>query len=181
MQVGDEQIAAHKFILASRSDFFSKCFAQPDAASSDPAEPVVIDTKQTNVKLFKQLLTFIYSDSCDLLTPKLRVDGTDMCLSVERTVRSENPPPANSTVDVIDGQSAHEVFKQNKKKAAKGKSDSRDTTKLVKQTLNPVESLTELASRFEVNSLSQRLENIKLKGTSTSSFYRYFITISCSD
>ena len=147
------------------------------AASNEvnAAETRLLDTKVTNAKLFRQLLQFIYTDSCELLTPNYVVVGSDMCLTVERKVRVENTSKPNSSVEVIAGQSAHEVFTNHSKKLSKQKQkhekeEKLESVKLVKQTLNAVESLKEFAKKFGVKSLWQRLDCVKLKGQFTYSF-----------
>lgn len=68
LKVGKREFAAHKFILASRSDFFKKQFAASDFKIS------VLNVENVLAEAFEQVLKFIYTNHCDFLTHDYEVN-----------------------------------------------------------------------------------------------------------
>lgn len=68
LQVGSDRIAVHSFILASKSEFFRKRF-ESDEPSDLTLEKPVISLDAYRSELVHQLVQFMYTDTCDLITP----------------------------------------------------------------------------------------------------------------
>lgn len=147
LEVGPRKIAAHKYILAHRSDYFKKLFLQSDiGAASEFLNHQVIDIADVNEELFSQLVRFIYTDDCDLLhigeTYSLPKDILD--------VDKEDDFSDFIMVSSSKKMSAYEVKQKKRWKCAEGgKVEKRSGT-------NPVKMLQEMAETFGVHALKKR-------------------------
>ncbi|CAH1798653.1 unnamed protein product [Owenia fusiformis] len=155
IQVENETIFAHKFILASRSEYFKKLFTSKTEEFLTDAK-TALTLENTSLDIFLQLLTFLYTDNCDLLTPGAIVtiakqthsnEKSNKAQPVEDIPRSKNGKPI----------SAHQYNQKLKKFSQKdGKVEEINKSK----SSNPTKLLQEMAKRFGVKSLVKRLDAV---------------------
>lgn len=138
---------AHKFILLSRSDHFNKLLAEVNKKET-PHDIPVISIPDMHPDIFEQLLTYIYTDTCDLLTV-----GAKFELS-----------PWKHNYNHGDGFDAHTLptsphkvsaFEVQQKKKKHNKKDNRDENYNIERQ-NPIKLLQEAARKFGVKGLSKR-------------------------
>ncbi|XP_019628197.1 PREDICTED: inhibitor of Bruton tyrosine kinase-like [Branchiostoma belcheri] len=185
IQLHGQSIPAHKFILSSRSDYFRKLFHSDNTESSDSNHPDVLKVSQEVVKvekvnhhIFLNLLQFIYSDTCDLLTPgyrpkfKIKVEGSEGKGGGDSGMLNggvKNGEFGEFSLDDLAHQSAFSVYSQGKKSQKHKKETKSKESKSNQQTeddsSNPVKVLQNTAKRFGVQNLVKRLEGVRLVGS----------------
>lgn len=74
-QVGKKEFPAHKYILASRSEFFRKQF-------SNDSQMNLLNIENMKPEAFGQVLKFMYTNHCDFLT-----QGYEVTWEMEQEVR----------------------------------------------------------------------------------------------
>ncbi|XP_042299437.1 inhibitor of Bruton tyrosine kinase-like isoform X1 [Sceloporus undulatus] len=176
-QVGTRTFPAHKYILAMRSDFFRKLFAA-DHSWLDPTDfyrkeddDVGCDLfviEKLHPDLFMYLLQYIYTDSCDLLVhghrPKM--------VYKERMEENEDTLIKNLSKITIHGdansKSAFEVYRSNQEQLVneKQKSKPKSTSKKCKgvgEEVNLIKMLQVAAKKFRLDSLSSRLDGVRIE------------------
>ena len=145
LQLNDHSWPAHQYILLSRSDYFHKLLA--DARKSSKGDKLVIQIQDIHPDIFEQLLYYIYTDSCDLITVGAKFEFS----AIERTVDEcgDREFMENDWAQ-IKSKSAYEVVKSQKKGGSKGskKGHGRDD--------NPVELLKDTARKFGIKSLARK-------------------------
>ncbi|KFM65426.1 Inhibitor of Bruton tyrosine kinase, partial [Stegodyphus mimosarum] len=67
IKVGKKQFAAHRYILASRSDYFKKQFSNDNYKNGE------MTIENMKPEAFEQVLKFLYCNYCDFLTPGYEV------------------------------------------------------------------------------------------------------------
>lgn len=146
-QIGGHSWIAHKYILLSRCDYFHKLLAESKKMEDDDTS--VITVQGTHPDIFDQLVKFIYTDTCDLLTPGAKFELSK--ISVENGAEDDFLGKVMDTAVITSPHttSAFEVLK--KKKGHAGKKDE----KQVKST-NPVKMLQDLAKKYGIKGLPKR-------------------------
>lgn len=178
-------IAVHKYILTSRSEYFKNLFNR----KSQPGElddNCVITVDNVHYDLFIQLLNFVYTDTCDILTKGNKLDfnfKTD-----QRTNHNESNCHNASSVSsdpetVVDtekvlNKSAFSVHQNEKKKRSKKNrkksTDQHGNSKQenVSSSHNPIKVLQDMAKTFGVKYLVKKLEAVKLTGKMVKYYHR---------
>ncbi|XP_076077944.1 inhibitor of Bruton tyrosine kinase-like [Mytilus galloprovincialis] len=155
IKIGGHSWIAHKYILLSRCDYFHRLLAESKKMEDDDTS--VITVQGTHPDIFDQLVKFIYTDTCDLLTPGAKFELSK--ISVENGAEDDFLGKVMDTAVITSPHttSAFEVLK--KKKGHAGKKDE----KQVKST-NPVKMLQDLAKKYGIKGLPKRLEAVKCIG-----------------
>lgn len=158
--MGEVTIPAHRYILACRSEYFRKIFTtKSEDLALLPGMTPTISIDNTNFEIFTQMLKFIYTDTCDLLT----IGGT-FKLSSKNGVKQGTSLLPDENGDVIEIEvnrkiSAFEVYeKKRKKKGGKKTEDGAQKKDNVDQkpSQNPVRLLMDMAKKFGVKNLVKR-------------------------
>ncbi|XP_078617531.1 inhibitor of Bruton tyrosine kinase-like [Branchiostoma floridae x Branchiostoma japonicum] len=215
IQLHGQSIPAHKFILASRSDYFRKLFLSDNMEGSDSnnsevlkVNKEVVKVEKVNHHIFLNLLQFIYSDTCDLLTQgykpkfKIKVEGSEGKGGGDTGMLNgvKNGEFGDFSLDDIAHQSAFSVYSQGKKSQKqknKPSKEAKSNQQAEDDSSNPVKVLQNTAKRFGVQNLAKRLEGVKLVGskveitekkqtqrfrfTRTKSSHLYDLAIRCVD
>ena len=117
LEFGNERVAAHKYILSYRCEYFRKIFTSKDHEESiDENQVVKVENVQT--ELFHQLLTYIYTDTCDMINV-----GKSVNFGTEPAPLSEVDRNIGINDDLkFDGKktSAYAVHSKTKGKGKKG-------------------------------------------------------------
>lgn len=150
---------AHRYVLASRSEYFRQVFAGADPE----VRPQLLEVKVSSEQLFMQLLTFLYTDSCDLLQPGTKVkvrreQGEEVALLKSR---DNIPPKSVSKVKKKSSpgkRSAYQVYQENKEGGEEGEG------RADKPAQDPVSMLAAMATEFGVKSLKNALQAVEWDG-----------------
>ncbi len=139
-------------MLSLRSEYFRKIF-MTKTEEMLPDERPVVRIDNTNVDIFTQMLTFIYTDTCDLLSigKTFKFDCKDGVSKEQYNLYYDD----TALMDIEDGKriSAFEVYEKKRKKKSQGKEKAKPE---VGQTRNPVKLLQEMAKKFGVKGLAKR-------------------------
>ena len=151
-QVGDQKWPAHLFILASRADYFRKHIPGLATESDPSAEKPVIEVADVEPDVMEQLLKFIYTDTCDLLTIGSKVTFAHL----DKRGNGMGHRKDESHTITFDGRavSAFEVVQRGKK--GKGGKEERSEVKAGSRGKDVVKVLQEAARKFGVKGLSKR-------------------------
>ena len=151
-QVGDQKWPAHLFILASRADYFRKHIPGLATESDPSAEKPVIEVTDVEPDVMEQLLKFIYTDTCDLLTIGSKVTFAHL----DKRGNGMGHRKDESHTITFDGRavSAFEVVQRGKK--GKGGKEERSEVKAGSRGKDVVKVLQEAARKFGVKGLSKR-------------------------
>ncbi|XP_055458457.1 inhibitor of Bruton tyrosine kinase isoform X1 [Psammomys obesus] len=174
-QVGNRLFAAHKYVLAVRSDFFQKLFLS-DGTPSEPTDVYRKDedgagchlfvVEKVHPDLFEYLLQFMYTDTCDFLThgfkPRMIVNKkSEDCKgspdSHLHTINCHEDDKRKSAFEVYRSNQAHTVSERQKSKhksSKKGKGVGED---------DPVRMLQSVAKKFGLSNLSSRLDGVRFE------------------
>ncbi|XP_041354992.1 inhibitor of Bruton tyrosine kinase-like isoform X2 [Gigantopelta aegis] len=176
VQTRNKSWPAHQYILASRSDHFRK-FVFGLARQNTLNDKPVIAIDDVQPEIMEQIIKFIYTDTCDLLTPGARFDHImsplknkhgEKCFDVDSGISDES--------DLITLEkkrmSAYEV-QLKKKKAGKNVKDKEDSTYTGR---NPIKLLQEVAKKLGVKGLSKRLEAVKFVNGVVQAANKYLAT-----
>lgn len=142
VQIRQRQFAAHKFILASRVEYFSKHFLL-QKSSSEPNTVVKIDG--VHPEIFAQLLKYIYTGSCDFFRKGFKLPFISADMEEKLLIEKE-------TNNSIYNKSAFSVVGGKKKTVNKQKKNVVE---------DPVSMLQEAAKKFNINSLAKQLDHIR--------------------
>ena len=147
---------AHQYILSYRSEFFRKIFTSKSEQYLPGEKPTVV-IENANPELFERLLTFIYTDTCDLL-------AIGKTFEWKRTGWEKESEELSDRSDFIEVGSPHKVsaFEVYSKRTGKkgvrkrdGEKEAVDETRSAGRW-NPVKQLQELARKFGVKHLIKR-------------------------
>ncbi|XP_038047379.1 inhibitor of Bruton tyrosine kinase-like [Patiria miniata] len=182
LKVGHHSIAAHKYILALRSDFFRRLFLQtpppntdnsPDA--TEPFDPFSPDSQEihdvsdkTDHNTLMHLLQYIYTDTCDVFKPDFNLKSFPGVFQNLDSVFDVADDLSNLKItDKNRHRSAYGVYKEHKekkgRKEAGKKSKKGGGTKNEGDAMVHVWSLIDVAKKFGVPSLVKRLDQVKFK------------------
>ena len=133
-------------MLATRSDFFRKALTpkREDCDQINEAPPV-IKLENVNIDLLRQMLLFMYTDTCELLT-----------VGSKFTFTSDSRAVHHQGVDKTNHQQGAHKNKKKTKPGGRSKKGERKTEGEDGQTQNPVRFLLEMARRFGVKNLIKR-------------------------
>ncbi|XP_039603766.1 inhibitor of Bruton tyrosine kinase isoform X1 [Polypterus senegalus] len=171
LQVKNRTFPVHKYILSMRSDYFRKYFHPGSQlllpgdleCNEDTLGCAIFSVENVQADIFKYLLQFIYTDSCDFLIDGFIV-GTQL-----NEMKNDYLDPLISNLQKTDfnqnlkGMSAYEVY-QNRQVVVgneKGKAKNIKKCKCVNEETNPVKMLQSIAKKYGVTSLAARLDGVK--------------------
>ena len=168
-QVGSDRIAAHRFILANKSEYFRKLFY--DRPPNETPEPVSIDLHGVSAPLFRQLLKFIYTDTCDLLMPGVAVaevvpdctpagkngDAVDeLSYDLADDMSWNIIEPAHSKKKSTSAYAVYQATKKTNKKVAKQNANLKSVSAISGGAADPIQGLKELAKEYSIKELAKR-------------------------
>lgn len=164
VEAGGKSWPAHRYILAMRSDFFrNSVLAMEISEERDKVEgQPMVKVPGVTAEIMEQLLQYIYTDTCNYLTPGHKVPlKTDPEINNKHLQSTEN-------IDTR-GMSAFQVHQQQKKQANKNQSKKSANIPVSADQIgrsstasqNPVSQLQEIARKLGVRGLSKRLESVK--------------------
>ncbi|XP_075410954.1 inhibitor of Bruton tyrosine kinase isoform X2 [Tenrec ecaudatus] len=174
-QVGNRIFPAHKYILAVRSDFFQRLFLSDTATvdfadiyrkDEDSAGCHLFVIEKVHPDLFEHLLQFIYTDTCDFLTPGYKprthllkkpdeYQNTSSSHLKEMNCHEDNNQKSALEVHKSNqSQPISEKQKRKSKSSKKGKSVGED---------DPVRMLQNVAKKFGFNNLCSRLDGVRFE------------------
>ena len=174
-QVGDQKWPAHLFILASRADYFRKHIPGLATESDPSAEKPVIEVADVEPDVMEQLLKFIYTDTCDLLTIGSKVTFAHL----DKRGNGMGHRKDESHTITFDGRavSAFEVVQRGKK--GKGGKEERSEVKAGSRGKDVVKVLQEAARKFGVKGLSKRWAPVSCLLCYCSFLSLLFFVLSC--
>lgn len=143
LKVKNRSWAAHKFILLSRSDLFYKLIADVKRKLSD--DQTTLEIPDVNPEIFHQMLTYIYTDSCDLLKIGSAFDFKSVLTEKDCNENDFDGDFKGS----FRGKSAYEVTQ---KKKGKEKKNAKTTSER-----DPIRLLQDMGKKFGVKGLARRL------------------------
>lgn len=147
LKVKNRSWAAHKFILLSRSDLFYKLIADVKRKSSD--DKTTLEIPDVNPEIFHQMLTYIYTDSCDLLKIGSAFDFKSVLTEKDCNENDFDGDFKGS----FRGKSAYEVTQKKKGKEKKNAKTASER--------DPIRLLQDMGKKFGVKGLAKRLEGIQ--------------------
>lgn len=174
-QVGNRLFAAHKYVLAVRSDFFQKLFLSNGTPleltdvyrkDEDAAGCPLFVVEKVHPDLFEYLLQFMYTDTCDFLThgfkPRMTVNKKpeDYKGSPDSHLHKMNcheDDKQKSAFEVYRSNQAHTISERQKSKhksSKKGKGVGEE---------DPVRMLQNVAKKFGLSNLSSRLDGVRFE------------------
>ncbi|XP_077869618.1 inhibitor of Bruton tyrosine kinase-like [Saccoglossus kowalevskii] len=181
LKVQGHEIPAHKYILASRCEYFRKILSSQKSEgkkykvdSSSGRSVQVIEVEKTNYEMFQMLVQYIYTEHCEMLNPGYKIKSSKK--SGWETVDSGIDFDLDADFEELDicdidgRESAFEIHKGQKKKTRKEnkKSGKRRNKSLNEEDENdkkvisgPVKNLQSLAKKFGVPGLANRLDSAK--------------------
>lgn len=143
LKVKNRSWAAHKFILLSRSDLFYKLIADVKRKSSD--DKTTLEIPDVNPEIFHQMLTYIYTDSCDLLKIGSAFDFKSVLTEKDCNENDFDGDFKGS----FRGKSAYEVTQKKKGKEKKNAKTASER--------DPIRLLQDMGKKFGVKGLAKRL------------------------
>lgn len=143
LKVKNRSWAAHKFILLSRSDLFYKLIADVKRKSSD--DKTTLEIPDVNPEIFHQMLTYIYTDSCDLLQVGSAFDFKSVLTEKDCNENDFDGDLKGS----FRGKSAYEVTQKKKGKEKKNAKTASER--------DPIRLLQDMGKKFGVKGLAKRL------------------------
>lgn len=143
LKVKNRSWAAHKFILLSRSDLFYKLIADVKRKSSD--DKTTLEIPDVNPEIFHQMLTYIYTDSCDLLQVGSAFDFKSVLTEKDCNENDFDGDFKGS----FRGKSAYEVTQKKKGKEKKNAKTASER--------DPIRLLQDMGKKFGVKGLAKRL------------------------
>lgn len=162
LQTGGHTWPAHKYILLSRSDYFNKLLAESKRKDT-LTEHQVIEINDIHPEIFEQLLTFLYTDTCDLLTPGTNFDLSPWYPSPQGQGDGLDKPEFEKvdSPDIFFSKSEKQMsaFEVQQRKKSTNK-ENKDYGNLARKK-TPVKMLIDAAKKFGVKGLAKRLETVK--------------------
>ncbi|XP_074647622.1 inhibitor of Bruton tyrosine kinase-like [Tubulanus polymorphus] len=160
LEFGNQRKPAHKYILASRSTYFQQIFTDQSGAIRKDISRVTVEN--TLPKIFAEVLKFLYTDTCELLTvgTKFMLDETSLPKPM-----CESPTNKNSSNgfadDVIDANFEKLSAFAVREKLKKTSSVRKEKNSSVSASKNPIVLLKEAAKYYGIKSLTKKLEAVK--------------------
>ncbi|XP_070564360.1 inhibitor of Bruton tyrosine kinase-like [Ptychodera flava] len=179
LKVNGQDIAAHRYILASRSDYFRRLFSQQkiqdetgdmkfDFTSGRGVQ--VVDIEKIEFHVLTMLLQYIYTDDCDMIRAgdKYVTMTTDKKETEYRDF--ETQLSKMNIKEVEQKKSAYQVYSEQRKKLQKeSKQSGKKGKKSAKSEKNenrdrscPLIVLQDVAKKYGVFPLAKRLEGARL-------------------
>ncbi|XP_054155026.1 inhibitor of Bruton tyrosine kinase-like [Oppia nitens] len=153
VKVGNRQYYCHKFILATRCEYFRRKLAAAAAADADTNVITIESNVISSVDAFDQIIRFIYYNSNDLFENGRQI----ACL----------PPPAAADIMASSGGDNNHNNNNNKNKKNTNKTNNNNNNKNKKDVINSgqefLNSVKESAKRLGVNWLYQWLKQSGVK------------------
>lgn len=143
-QINGHSWIAHKYILVTRCDYFHKLLAESKKRQDD--ESSIITVQGVHPDIFDQLLKFIYSDNCDLLTPGAKFELSKLPHEISADDVFIDKMAEFDAITSPHKTSAFEALR--KKKGHGGKKDEKSS--------NPVKMLQDLARKYGIKGLPKR-------------------------
>ncbi|KAK3770373.1 hypothetical protein RRG08_028271 [Elysia crispata] len=163
VEAGSKSWPAHKYILAMRSDFFRNTVLALEASYERTAmdQRPVVKVPGVGADMMEQILNFIYSDTCEFLTPghKIKVQS-DPLTHVRHLQSTENFDTKGMSAFQVQQKRQANKGQNNKKSHNKSISDDHDGVNPT-SSQNPVQQLQEVARKLGVKGLSKRLDAVK--------------------
>lgn len=157
LQTGGHTWPAHKYILLSRSDYFNKLLAESKRKDT-LTEHQVIEINDIHPEIFEQLLTFLYTDTCDLLTPGTNFDLSPWYPSPQGQGDGLDKPEFEKvdSPDIFFSKSEKQMsaFEVQQRKKSTNK-ENKDYGNLARKK-TPVKMLIDAAKKFGVKGLAKR-------------------------
>jgi len=151
--VGNQNFAAHSFILASGSETFSK-----QLRFTEVTGPVTVEIDDVHPEIFKQILQFLYYKSCELFMEGPCPIGPIKMVEKNDTLQEILEINGNSR-----DKSAFAVYSENKTKKKKNtKRNEKDIIRKPK-TSNPLVLLQEAVKSLGIYGMSKAIECFKLE------------------
>ena len=144
-------MAAHKFILASQTEYFRHLFCDDitkDDQMQDSLETTVVVLEDVDYDSFNEILRFIYTGTYQLPTSKMSVNQSNACELLPNM--SHDPVPGEGSLGKV---SAYKVYKNQNAEREKSSKVRRSKDPNV---VSPLRMLLELAGRFGVKQLKKR-------------------------
>lgn len=184
-QIGSHDIPAHKYILVTRSEYFRKCFTENKNnehcyVDETTQKPVVTLDDSIDLAIFKQLLLYLYTDTCDILTQGKKVDNISVLTSDNITslfngkenLDSNSQDTGHDSIVINNNDSAfavnsklqkHNSSSKSKKGSQKkgGKKADGNSQNAHRQTKNPVVLLQEMGRKLGVKNIVKKTEAVK--------------------
>uniref|UniRef100_A0A2C9LAN8 BTB domain-containing protein n=1 Tax=Biomphalaria glabrata TaxID=6526 RepID=A0A2C9LAN8_BIOGL len=160
IQVGNRSWPVHKYIISLRSDYFRNVVT---TGHNLKGEKLVLKVDNISPEIMKQLIYFIYTDSCDYLQLGHKISH-HQSPALNSSEGKRNCDTVNNVSEeaVTKGLSAFQVHQKLSSKAHKKDSLNKLTQNdESQQSQNPVKLLQEAARRFGVKGLSKRLDTVK--------------------
>ncbi|XP_071800881.1 inhibitor of Bruton tyrosine kinase-like [Asterias amurensis] len=177
IKVGHKTIAAHKYILALRSDYFRRLFLQTPPSNTTPSNTMAVlpdevhnVSDKTDFQTLTHLLQYIYTDTCDVFSPGYPHNTPGVSLTSSGFNVSDDF--GNLTLnDHNRNRSAFGVYREEREKGGRkdGRKDGGKKTKKGGKksdeidAMVPVRNLIEVAKKFGVGSLVKRLDQVKYR------------------
>lgn len=153
IKIGSHSWIAHKYILVSRCDYFHKLLAESKKRQDEETPTITIQGIHPDI--FDQLLKFIYTDTCDILTVGAKFELSKYYQEAENDEDLFDKMP--ETISSPHKISAFEAVK--KKRGSAGKKEEKST-----KSSNPVKMLQDLARKYGIKGLPKRLDCVKYVG-----------------
>nr|CAD7404847.1 unnamed protein product [Timema cristinae] len=155
---------AHRFMISSRSEPLAKMISECSGGDKVPK----VKLPSVHPEIFERILTFIYTNSCDLLRPgtcSIRIPKSnniktsltkndDMLLENERSLESL------SAFAVYSSESVGKKVKSKQKKVSTVKSQDEEN---VCSVCDPVRLAQEAAKKFGLSTLHKKLEGVRFE------------------
>lgn len=159
MQIGHDEFPAHKYILAHRSEYFKKLFSTEQDNKEEKLEEIVVED-YVHPAIFKQLLQFIYTDTCDLLRLGTRFELIQIpCFSASSDIFDFEPHFSvrdTSSLEKAHPEAGQKTKAKRKKKNGLKSQLSGEAEKKSQNGKSPVKMLQDLAKRYSIKALSKR-------------------------
>ncbi|XP_013381620.1 inhibitor of Bruton tyrosine kinase-like [Lingula anatina] len=167
LRIGSNEVPVHKFILASRSDYFRKIFL----SEQENDVPPTVHIEDVDFELFMHLLKFIYTDDCDLL--KIGNSFQLQTAHDQENVAVEDTNFNSGFIQVPNSKKKISAYEMREKKKGKDKEKGKKDPPVDGSGNNPVKQLHELAKRFGVHTLMKKLDAVKYVGGKIMSSGKY--------
>ncbi|XP_060567937.1 inhibitor of Bruton tyrosine kinase-like [Ruditapes philippinarum] len=162
LQVHEQRWPVHKYILVNRCANFPSLLANKSQTLNEMDIPV-IELNDLHPQILEQLLQFVYTDTCDLLTI-----GAKFVLSEESTKHDEifqlDLDDFDGDSEVVAGNkklSAYHIVQQGKKKKKHAGKENHEENHSHER--NPIKLLLDVAKKWGVKGLAKRLGCVSYK------------------
>ncbi|RUS75693.1 hypothetical protein EGW08_016535 [Elysia chlorotica] len=164
VEAGNKSWPAHKYILAMRSDFFRNTVLALEASSERAMmeKQPVVKVPGVDADMMEQILNYIYSDTCDFLTPGHKVKfKSDPGAHVKHLQSTENFDAKGMSAFQV--QQKRQTAKEQNNKKSHSKQNIQDDHDSVNPlgSQNLLQQFQEVARKLGVKGLSKRLDAVK--------------------